>query len=76
MVIPGRVQDGVIILQGSVSLPEGTTVSVFYPGPAAAGQANPKRRVQLPLVPSEQPGTLNLTSDRVAELLEDDDLSG
>lgn len=33
----------------------------------------PSRRVQLPLVPSSSPGSLELSNDRVAELLEEDE---
>ena len=36
--------------------------------------ASEVRRVRLPLVPSKQPGSIVLTSERMAELLEDEDL--
>ena len=40
------------------------------PGPGAKGQ-----HVRLPLVPSSQPGKLLLTAERVAALLNDEDVS-
>jgi hypothetical protein len=33
----------------------------------------PKKRIVLPMVPSEAPGTLPMTAERVAELLEEAD---
>jgi len=41
---------------------------------AAAGTDRHKQRVQLPLVPSANPGSRALTAERVAELLSDDDV--
>jgi antitoxin (DNA-binding transcriptional repressor) of toxin-antitoxin stability system len=42
--------------------------------PAAAATPGPKRRVTLPFVPSARPGSVRLTAERVAELLEDEDV--
>jgi hypothetical protein len=73
MVIQGRVHNGVIILEGGLTLPEGMQVTISCPAAPIADRASPKRRVQLPLVPSRRPGTLNLTAERVAEILDEDD---
>ena len=86
MVIRGRVQNGVVVLDdpGASGLPEGAVVSVCYPAAPQTerepeGNRNKakegRRRVQLPLVPSKRPGTRRLTAERVAELLDEDDLS-
>lgn len=75
MELLGRVQNGVIVLEGEPSLPEGALVTVFYPGVAAPGTPGIHRPIQLPLVRSDKPGSCQLTADRVAEILDDDDVS-
>ena len=50
-------------------------VTVSCPQAPGVEPVRRKRRVVLPLVPSKHPGTLRLTAERVAELLEEDDLS-
>jgi hypothetical protein len=71
----GRVQNGVVILEDGQSLPEGTIVTVSYPASKPAAPPDSGYRVQFPLVTSGRPGSLDLTADRIAELLEDDDVS-
>lgn len=71
----GHVQNGVVIIEGAVGLPEGTLVTISYPRVASEISTRTKHRVTLPLVSSDHPGTVSLTGDRVAELLEDDDVS-
>lgn len=73
MVITGRVENGVVVLPAGTTLPEGAEVAVSYPVPAAAGHGE-KQRIQLPLVRSEHPGSLNLSNERIAEILEEEDL--
>jgi hypothetical protein len=75
MEIRGRVENGVVVLEGGAALPEGAVVSVSYPVSPPAAPHGPGPRVQFPLVPSDRPGSVDLTADRVAELLYDDDLS-
>ena len=72
MDIDGLVQNGVVILPGGQSLPEGTRVTVSVPPSKPVGKS--KRRISLPLVPSAHPGTLQMTTERVAELLEEADV--
>jgi hypothetical protein len=74
MKIRGRVQNGVVILEDGHSLPEGAIVSVSYPISPEATPPESAHRVQFPLVPSDRPGSVNLTAERIAELLYDDDL--
>lgn len=74
MVIPGRVKNGVVVLEGGPSLPEGTVVSVSCDLLAPARQPG-GTRVKFPLVPSKRPGTLHLTAERIAEFLEEEDVS-
>jgi hypothetical protein len=75
MEIRGVVHNGVVVLDGDLQLPEGAVVSVSYPLSPPAVPPESRRRVQLPLVPSDRPGSLQLTNERIAELLDDDDVS-
>jgi hypothetical protein len=74
MILHGRFENGVVVLQEGVSLPDGSEVTVIVP---ATGPAPAKcdARVMLPLVPSGAPGSLKLSSEKIAELLNRDDLS-
>jgi hypothetical protein len=74
MVLQGRVQNGVIVIVGSVKLPEGLAVTVHAPQ-ESSGSAPQKRRVTFPLVRSKQPGSVQLTAERVAEFLEAEELN-
>jgi hypothetical protein len=71
----GKVQNGVVVFEAACPFPEGAGVSVLFPASQAPANLEPAQRVQLPLVPSDRPGTIELTNDKIAELLEDDDLS-
>ena len=75
MNIRGRVRNGVVILEEGPPLPEGAVVTVLCPDVRPAGPAERAERVDLPLVPSEHPGRVVLTAERVAELLEETDVS-
>jgi hypothetical protein len=75
MEVQGRVSNGVVVLEGGLSLPEGTLVTVSYPAAPPAEPPESRRRVQLPLVRSDRPGSRQLTAERVAEPLEDEDVS-
>jgi hypothetical protein len=75
MEILGRVHNGVVVLEEEAQLPEGTVVMVLYPSPQPREVPGSRERVRLPLVRSDRPGSLPLTAERVAELLEDDDVS-
>jgi hypothetical protein len=75
MVVNGRVHNGVVVLEGNPLLPEGLAVTVTVPQITADQATVSKKRIQLPLVPSDRPGTLELTGERIAELLEEDDVS-
>jgi hypothetical protein len=81
MVIPGKVENGVVVLEGDLPLPEGAEVSVMYPPVrSVAGEKHTSqtlqaqgRRVELPLVRSSAPGTRRLTAEDIAELLDQED---
>ena len=77
MVLHGRIENGAVVLPTDVSLPEGTEVTIIVQPnrESAKTQSNEQHRVQLPLVESNQPATRRLTAERIAEILEEDDLS-
>jgi hypothetical protein len=74
MEVQGRICNGVVVLEGGLSLPEGTPVTVSYSGAPPAEPPKLRRPVQLPLVRSDRPGSRQLTAERVAELMEDEDV--
>ena len=74
MEISGIVQNGVVVLDGSVSLPDGANVIVTYRTTPVIRVAKNQKRVQFPLFPSSEPGTLDLTSERIADILDDEEI--
>ncbi|HEY3787559.1 MAG TPA: hypothetical protein VGL71_01835 [Urbifossiella sp.] len=76
MELHGIVQNGVIVLTGGASLPEGTTVTVscsvdaITPPPAMQ-----RKHVVFPLVDSENPGSVDLTNERIAEIFNEEDIA-
>jgi hypothetical protein len=72
MVIRGRVQNGVVVLDGEPNLPDGTEVTVSLPQVRIWRKPGKKKRVKFPLVDSKQPGQLRLTAEKIAEVLEDE----
>jgi len=75
MEIPGRVENGVVVLEGPAKLPEGARVSVSYPSTPRLHVAPVQRPVSLPIFDYDGPADINLTNDRIAEILDRDDAS-
>jgi hypothetical protein len=75
MKLPGRVHNGVVILEGKLILPEGARVTVSYEKARIRPAPGQRKRVQLPLIRSKRPGTLNLTNERIAEILQEEDIA-
>lgn len=73
MEILGRVQNGVIVLDGNPNLPEGAVVTVLYPAMTKPPPAAERKRVSFPLVRSTRPGSVHLTNERLAEILDEED---
>jgi hypothetical protein len=73
MELDGFVKNGVIVLCGNQSLPEGTPVKVSCGLEPKRSQRSEKKPVQLPLVQTNEPGSLNLTNERIAEILDEED---
>jgi hypothetical protein len=59
----GRVQNGVVVLEGGPALPEGATVTVWYPAPIGSEAAVARKRIQVPLVRCDRPGSVHLTGE-------------
>lgn len=74
MVIPGRVHNGVVVLEGGSALPDSTAVSIVYPAAVSAKPKTQKKRIQLPLVHTGEPGTLHLTNEHIAEILDEENM--
>jgi len=71
--IPGRVENGVVVLEGAATLPEGAAVRVCYTGSPTIHTSSVRKPVQLPLIKTGQPGSLDLTNERIAEILDEQD---
>lgn len=75
MELNGLVQNGVIVLTGGLSLPEGTPVVISCSLGSAMPPATQKNEVKFPLVHGGVPGSLNLTNERIAEVLDEEDVA-
>ena len=75
MEIPGRVQNGVVVLDSAVVLPEGAPVIVSYKATPSVSAPASKQRIEVPLVRTGEPGTVYLTGQRIAEILDEQDVS-
>jgi len=73
MEIPGRIQNGVVVLEGAPALPDGAKVIVFCDVVPVPQEPGKKKRVEFPLVHSKHPGSLHLTEQRIAEILDEED---
>lgn len=79
--LSGHVENGMIVLDGGASLPEGAAVTVLVPAPAALGTSPlPTTELicepgKLPYVRGGIPGTLHLTNDMIAQIFEEEDIA-
>ncbi len=74
MEVFGRIQNGVVVFDAPNALPEGALVRVLLDNSPSIRVAGNPQRVEFPLVPSDAPGSVHLTNDRIAEILEDEDV--
>ncbi len=75
MEIPGHVQNGVVVLDGPMSLPEGAAVTVIVRATPVIRVAKIQKRIEFPLVPSLNPGSIHLTNEMIGEILDQEDAS-
>lgn len=73
MEISGRVQNGVVVFDGSSSLPEGAVVTVKVRQQPVIRVAKDQKGVEFPLIPSAAPGSVKLTNEMIAEILDAED---
>ena len=73
MEISGHIQNGVVVLDESVVLPEGAAVTVILRTGPVIHVAPVRQRVEFPLVPSGEPGSVHLTNERIQEILDAED---
>jgi hypothetical protein len=71
----GRVHNGVVVLEDGPVLPEGAAVIVSRAEAEGATKPAEQKRVKFPLVHSNNPGSLHLTNERIAEVLDEEDAS-
>lgn len=74
MQVSGRVQDGVVLLDTPNAFPEGAVVTVTLRSAPVIRVAKAQRRVEFPLVRSSAPGSMQLTHERIAEILDEEDV--
>lgn len=72
MQIRGHIHDGLVVLDRDPGLPNGTEVSVSLP---MGMDAKIRQRVTFPLIPGKSPSSVDLTNERIAEIMDDDDAS-
>jgi hypothetical protein len=75
MEIPGHIQNGVVVLDSPMALPEGASVSVIVRAMPVIRVAKNQKPVEFPLVPSSNPGSVLLTNEMIGEILDRDDAS-
>ncbi len=75
MNILGQVRNGVVVLEGGTVLPEGSMVIVILSGKPRIRTAKNPKRVEFPLVRSSSPGSVHLTNEKIAQLLDEEDVS-
>ena len=75
MNIPGRVENGVVVLEGAMELPEGAQVVVSLRTGPNIRAAVEQRPVKLPIFDYDGPPDLELTNDRIADILTREDAS-
>lgn len=76
MDIRGHIRNGVVVLDGNPNLPEGAAVIVSIPATVPPSPATEIVRSpgKLPYVHGGNPGTWNLTNERIGQVLEEEDI--
>jgi len=76
MDVPGRVQNGVVVLKEGMQLPEGASVVVSLRSNPNIRTAPTQRPVQLPIFDYDGLPDIDLTNDQIVEILTSEDASG
>jgi hypothetical protein len=75
MDVPGRVENGVVVLEGAMKLPGGAQVVVSLRRKPNIRVATTQHPVKLPIFDYDGPPDIDLTNDEIAEILTRDDAS-
>ena len=73
MEISGRVQNGVVVLDGNASLPEGAAVTVRVRSPLIIRVTENQLKVEFPLIRSNVPGSVHLNNEVFGQILDEGD---
>jgi hypothetical protein len=68
----GHIQNGVVVLDGGTTFPEGTRVSV---SPLPTQPVIAMKPGELPVVLGGVPGSVDLTNERINEIFEEEDIA-
>ena len=79
MELQGHIQNGVVVLDGHPTLPEGVAVTVTLPATTIPVVPLPVTRIvsepgKLPYVTGGAPGTWHLTNEMIAQIFEEEDI--
>jgi hypothetical protein len=74
MVLTGRIQNGMVVLDGNPPVPEGAIVAVTI-GPTSLPKLEftGTTYIDLPIINAGPPGSLQLTAEKIAEILDAED---
>jgi hypothetical protein len=75
MDVPGRVENGVVAIEGRMKLPEGAEVLVSLRRNPNVRTALTQRPVQFPIFDYDGPPDIDLTNDHIADILNREDAS-
>jgi len=73
--VSGHVENGVVVLDGGASLPEGAALRVSYAGGSTIQVAPVRKAAVLPIFHYAGPPDIDLSNDRIAEILNREDAS-
>lgn len=71
----GHIQNGVVVLDGGATFPEGTRVTVSPIPPQPSKPEIGMKPGELPVVMGGVPGSVHLTNERINEILEEEDIA-
>ncbi len=76
MIVVGHVANGVVVLDGDATLPEGARVIVSELSHVEYVGQSAKPPADLPLVSGGEPGSVRMTNQRIYEILDEEDIAG
>ena len=74
MEIFGLVKNGVVVFDGTRTIPEGPEVIVTTSSSPAIQISKNQNTVEFPLIRSLEPGSIPLTNEMIGQILDDEDI--